>query len=326
MGSDGNGEGGSLDEKFGKILEKEKKLKREMDGQKNLLNDVEARRRSKCIPWSADSQDPGAFMVETDRLQNFETESILKKVQSYGICHIRIAADIPSTQRLETLESSLGPAFEKQNNFTGKVKEIKPSPEVEANTGDSSKALPLHVDGTQHERTPALLVFQYVLQGRFGGHSTFLDLAHVFSTLGNDEFREVISDLSADDCAKFDKNGMRYSGPLLTVTPIENALACRLRFDSVLTVAPRYKEAFDLLRERISEHDYLTIEPRVGDIIIFDNWRLMHGRTEVHGNYQRHHDRMWINQLKNPYDVTFNLGVRPISSQVIAKIKANNGH
>src|SRR5205823_13021295 len=37
----------------------------------------------------------------------------------------------------------------------------------------------------------------------------------------------------------------------------------------------------------------LSFMPADGDIVVFDNWRVLHGREPVGGRHRRLHDRMW---------------------------------
>ena len=49
---------------------------------------------------------------------------------------------------------------------------------------------------------------------------------------------------------------------------------------------------FELLKQRFNDPYYASVfQPLDADVVIFDNWRIMHARDEVYGTRQRHHRR-----------------------------------
>lgn len=96
---------------------------------------------------------------------------------------------------------------------------------------------------------------------------------------------------------------------------------CRIRFDDVIAVNSKCRDDFELLRKAFDDPYYaIVFQPRDGDVIVFDNWRVMHARTEVHGTRDRHHRRVWFANLKLEHQTKYYLGIRPISRQVAAQI------
>ena len=68
----------------------------------------------------------------------------------------------------------------------------------------------------------------------------------------------------------------------------------------------------------------LEFRPRNGDIIVFDNWRILHARDEVFGLPIRQHWRAWITTLKPTLLPKYYLGIRPVAAATAAKIEAAN--
>jgi hypothetical protein len=64
--------------------------------------------------------------------------------------------------------------------------------------------------------------------------------------------------------------------------------------------------------------------PRDGDIVVFDNWRVMHARDEIYGEVQRHHRRVWIAVPRHEHQISYQLGIRPISPEIAARIREAN--
>lgn len=218
----------------------------------------------------------------------------------------------------------IGPPTPTQNTFTGEVKTIRPAPEGRVNSGDTTKDLGLHVDGTQHEEQPALLIFQYVTEPEYGADSIFVDGARALTDIEETRRHQALTALAHPHAATFEKSGMRYTGPVFSMTGPQS-VKCRIRFDEVMQVLPELKDDYELLREAFNRDEYrASFKPREGDIIVFDNWRLLHARDEVFGYRVREHRRMWILHLKPEHQPRFNLGVRPLPLETLTEISRKN--
>src|SRR5207253_8337563 len=121
-----------------------------------------------------------------------------------------------------------------------------------------------------------------------------IDLSSVLRDLPNRD--DLLINLSKADAARFEKKGMEHIGPIFRF-PDGHSLAGRLRFDAVMEVKDECKTAFNLLRDAIHGGYEIRFKPHPGDIIVFDNWRVMHARTEIYGEAQRVHRRVWMNAL-----------------------------
>jgi hypothetical protein len=98
-----------------------------------------------------------------------------------------------------------------------------------------------------------------------------------------------------------------------------------LAFDEVMQVHPACRDDYEFLRERFNDPQYaMKFRPREGDIVVFDNWRVMHARDEVFGMTVRRHWRGWVSNLKSILQPKYNLGIRPIPTAVAASIEAAN--
>lgn len=291
-------------------------------------------RYAKTRPWSALDADEYLRSVKT--FGDSEIEWVLKMLEARGFCLLRFEGTGVQVEILQALESALGPARSKQNDFNGKIKQIEPKLQqsIEATTGDSARALGFHTDGTQDSPLPpAILAFQYITSPTFGGLSTFLDLTQVVHEMPEAERTKILTDLAHHDAAVSEKKGLRYEGPLVKPVCADQSLSFRFRYEdpaeikeAVLTVAEPYRHSFELLHQHIAERsEWLTFAPKEGDIAIFDNWRVLHGRESVQGSrHPRYHNRMWIDSLHQRHQGKYLLGVRGLPSELIGKIKLLN--
>lgn len=264
------------------------------------------------------------FLVQEEKLGGLAQTRILSNLQRYGLCLIRPVGMATIVEVVESVIPMIGKATAMQNEAEGPIKDIRPKPDIDPNTGDSKGDLGFHVDGTQHLNQPPVLLFQYATGATLGAHSKFADIAKILRDISPERRHRLLVNLARHDAATFTKGKGRYQGPIFSFSST-GALICRIRFDAVINVNPACKEDFELLREKFDDEYYPTVfQPLDGDIVVFDNWRVMHARTEVYGTRDRHHRRVWFENLKLEHQPTCYLGIRPISREVAAEIERQN--
>jgi alpha-ketoglutarate-dependent taurine dioxygenase len=126
------------------------------------------------------------------------------------------------------------------------------------------------------------------------------------------------------DAATFSKKNMKHTGPIFYFSPT-GSLVCRVRFDEVIQVHSDCRADYDLLKEKFNDPKYaMEFKPREGDIVVFDNWRVLHARDEVFGMHVRRHWRGWISNLETTLQPDYYLGIRPFSTNIAAQVEAVN--
>jgi alpha-ketoglutarate-dependent taurine dioxygenase len=284
-----------------------------------IVTDIE---REKIRPWAQLPHQE--FLVEDEKLGDLVLQKILRNLEWYGICQFRLAGQAASVEVVESLITMLGPPTEWQNEAAGPIKDIRPKEGVDPNTGDSKGDLGFHVDGTQAAEQPPVLLFQYATGATLGGHSRFVDAARIMLDIPQEQRHQLLINLARPDAGTFEKRDMSYQGPIVSFSPA-GYLQLRVRFDEVLHVNETCREDFELLKEKFNDQYYPTVfQPRDADIVVFDNLRVMHARTEVYGTRQRHHRRVWYKNLKLEHQPNYLLGIRPISREVSAAIERMN--
>jgi len=267
-----------------------------------------------------------------DAHASFYGEEVWNSIRTHHDARLRWQGDPPSVDRMLSLEAWIGPARTEQNDFVGKVKSLVPKYDVAPNTGDSAKALAPHVDGTQDVRTPAVLAFQYDLSATWGAESTFIDMAAVLGALSAEELERIVLSLARQSCATCTKTkgpwSKTFNGPIIRAEYGGASVSIRLREDNLLRVVADCEPEFMRLKEIVgawSTANSLRFTPQEGDLVIFDNWRLLHGRAAIGGRHQRIHDRMWIDRLLPEHEGEYLLGIRPLTPGLMDAVQRANG-
>lgn len=267
-------------------------------------------------PWVSLPQTEEGYLVDCERIGDDEIKRILSRLERLGICLIRASGFNAKDPVLEEIAAMLGVPADDQNAVTGNVKRIAPTREAPPTTGNSSLALGPHVDGTQDPTTPQLLMFRYVVNAEIGARSQFWDIAHILLEIPEAERIELLRRLARPDAAEFKKTTGAFRGPLIEMRTPYSA-AWRYRVDEIIQVHPDVQADHERLKKRLSQRG-LEYLPRRNDIVVFDNWRVMHGRSQVEGETQRLHDRIWIRAM-HP-EIQVRLGLRPLPPAAIAQL------
>jgi alpha-ketoglutarate-dependent taurine dioxygenase len=280
---------------------------------------------SKIELWDGDLSEAAIF-IPTIEVGATVQKQILSALERRGICQVRISGQSPHKHITRAVANLIGPLTPTQNDFDADVLQlIVPKTTGAANSGNTLADLGLHVDGTQHTETPAVMVFHYVSLAKVGATSVFVDMAKVLFDIEPDRRHKLLVNLARPDAATFSKKGMTFTSPLFYFSPT-GRLVCRIRFDDVIKLNSKCQKDFDYLKERANDSKYrLEFKPLDGDLVIFDNWRVLHARDEVYGAHVRQHWRGWVSNLKTAFQPDYFLGVRPFNADTAAKIEKAQG-
>lgn len=237
--------------------------------------------------WDKDYiRNPPAFAFDTIRADKKEFLEMLRVVRDRGLCFIQNAPTEPGT--LEALASRIGPLQE--SNF-GRVQDLVID-NTKRSIANSYEGLKPHTDEPYRASPPGVLMFHCLETDRTGaGASTFLDGFEAAAMLrrndpegfqslcrNNQRFRRYFAG-DVDLIAEF---------PLITLDEFGNITGIRIndRVAAPLSipsenVEPYYRGLQGLLKlcedpDRMIER---VLSP--GDIAVFDNHRILHGRTRL---------------------------------------------
>tara|TARA_B110001469_G_scaffold127616_1_gene149288 strand:+ start:95 stop:1282 length:1188 start_codon:yes stop_codon:yes gene_type:complete len=211
---------------------------------------------------------------------------LLKQVRDYGLCFIRNAP--AESGIVESLGLRIG--FPQESNF-GRVQDLIFDP-GKRSIGNDVKALKLHTDEPYRASPPGILMFHCISNDQTGaGSSTFMDGFEVADRLRDHDaegfaalcdYAQVFRRHFAGDVdliAKF---------PILSVDEFGNVCGVRIndRVAAPLAIPPEqmvvyYRGLQYLLKQSEDETLAVNLTLQPGDIAVFDNHRVLHGRTDL---------------------------------------------
>jgi alpha-ketoglutarate-dependent taurine dioxygenase len=256
----------------------------------------DAARRARAFtprPWDdALRRDPPMFDYAEIAGDDARLLQVLQRVRDHGICFLRSAPAEAGV--VEALGLRFG--FPQESNF-GRVQDLVFNP-AKRSIANDIKALKAHTDEPYRASPPGILLFHCIANDQTGaGSSTFVDGFEIAERLRAEDaegFRAL--------CTNSQSFRRHFAGdvdviaefPIISVDEFGNLCGVRIndRVAAPLAIPPAQVAAFYrglhyLLRqsEDPSLIMHLTLQP--GDIAIFDNHRVLHGRTDLTVDGQR---------------------------------------
>lgn len=223
---------------------------------------------------------------------------MLQQIRDYGICLVN---NVPPRQgELETFAQSLSIIVETD---AGKVFEIVVKPEERFNSVAHLRSdLIPHNDDSYRDAFPSIIFFHcLVANPDNGGQSTFVDGLQIAARLRRDDPMgfALLSRYAVSFCKRQgDQVHMEASSPLINLDGEGNITGVRISnlFVAPLDlpediVEPFYRAYRKLMALYTDPHYQLILGLRPGDLVIFDNHRILHGRTAIEADNQDRHLR-----------------------------------
>lgn len=236
--------------------------------------------------WSAHLDLPTFDYASYMRSDAVLTE-VLIALQRIGVC---LLESVPVRDR-EVLEATRRISFVHRTNF-GEFFDIetKQNPDSSAHT---SRGLQLHTDLPHHSQPPQYQFFHCLINSAEGGRVQLLDGFHLVERMKRSA-PESVHLLSSQPAAfrYFDAHADHYhEGCVLSLDgrgdPIAVRYAPNVVAPSVVPydIYPRWRAAYLTFAAMANDPPYVyTRRARPGDLLITDNWRVLHGRTPYLGS------------------------------------------
>lgn len=217
-------------------------------------------------------------------------EPLMRDVYKYGL--VRVSGTPSTMEDTEQFAKKIGFVL---RTMYGTMWTTNPGNDAEDYNDTAATNLELlhHTDGTYMSDPPGLQIFNCASQAGDGGESRYVDSFHVVETLKNEHYEafRVLSKTSLP-CFTVDKDAhLATMEPLIRLDFAGNIVQFRfndydraplthLSFDQVEEFYRAHRKLLEILRRPEME---LCLKLKVGDMMIVDNMRVMHGRHAFEG-------------------------------------------
>lgn len=234
--------------------------------------------------WSGDL-DPSVIRVDGSNILRDEEQLSrwCAALHIYGVAILEGVGTDPTV--IETVPALLGPL--RDNNF-GRVFDVVTKQDATSNAY-TSMGLPLHVDLATREYMPGLQFLHCIENGAVGGESLLADSFFIVEKLRREapDLYEALSTVPLTSANKAVDTDYRWTVPMIhldpkTGEPLEVRWNPWLRaplteeFDTADRVYRGLRRLFDMGDDPANT---VTIRLKPGEMLGFDNRRVLHGRT-----------------------------------------------
>lgn len=215
----------------------------------------------------------------------------MKRLDRDGLILVK---NMPSTsQALDEVAHRID--YQRQTNF-GVTFEVRSEPKP-INLAYTSLALPLHTDLTNQETPPGYQFLHCLVNEAEGGESVFADGLRVLEDLRKEAPEQF--DILANNAIPFrfhdDEHDIRHHHPVINLDHEGNIVELKYNahlasiFDLPEAIMHEYYLAYRELMARLQSARYrIQFKLTEGTMAVFDNRRVLHGRTAFEANGKRH--------------------------------------
>ena len=257
--------------------------------------DLKKDQRTNYESWSGDFADNipcvdhAAVMHDDAALLSW-----MKELDKYGIT---IVKNMPETEEAVS-DTAARISFLRQTNF-GVTFDVVSTPKP-INLAYTSMALPLHTDLPNQEVPPGYQFLHCLANESEGGESMYVDSLRVLEDMRKDE--PEMFQLLADTAIPFrfhdTECDLRQHHSMINLDSFGNIVEIKYNahiadiFDMSEDIMHDFYLAYRELMRRFKGPDYkIKLKLEAGDMAVFDNRRVMHGRAEFKPNTGRRHLR-----------------------------------
>lgn len=259
----------------------------------HCLSAAERQRRSPTpVPWGAELAQKLPYMNYQEVAGDPDAHlRFLETLRDVGLVLLR---NVPKERsRTEEIAGLVGKL--RLTNYGIFELEAKPNPEI---AGDTAVALDLHTDEPYRIEPPAITFFHVLHQSDAGGDSTMADGLWLAARLRERDPRafEILATTPArHNRTLAEGRAFDMQAPIISRDATGRVTGIRLNDRGMAPVdcAPEQVEPFyDALRTLLSMiydgEGKVTVKLRSGEMMVFNNQRLLHGRTAFDPGSRRH--------------------------------------
>jgi len=229
--------------------------------------------------------DQAAVRVDGSRILEDE-EQLARWCEALHVYGFAILEGVGTDRSvIETVPGLLGPL--RDNNF-GRVFDVVSKQDADSNAY-TSMGLPLHVDLATREYMPGLQFLHCIENGAVGGESMLADAFFIIERLRQEspDLYDALSSVPVTAANKAVNTDYRWTTPIIGLDP-ETKAPLEVRWNPWLrapmtaeyeTVDKVYRGMRRLFELGDSADNTLTVRLRPGEMLGFDNRRVLHGRT-----------------------------------------------
>lgn len=239
-----------------------------------------------------------SFLVPVLSAEKLQAQSgkIFDLLNRYGVAIVGFLAEETPQEQLLCFKSLFGDSLYHDRSDSDGIAEVAAVDESSPYPGVSSRAYTFHTDGTYDRKPPPIVALRCHIPARQGGVTQLASAKAIYDFL-------ALSDLTALN-ALFEENaltikraGKAFSGPIFW-NSLDSQVAMRYRADNAAHPSDdnAVRRGVDLIETFLSkETNLISFRLEARQVLITDNFAVLHARTAFEPNDPRLMHRLWFN-------------------------------
>ncbi|MBU6214292.1 TauD/TfdA family dioxygenase [Patescibacteria group bacterium] len=245
---------------------------------------------------------PEALLVSVHSSEEIvgSAHSIISLLDTYGVAIVQFEKEEPPRNQLLCFKELFGKTMSHDRSDDDDITEVAVIDESSVYPGISSRAYTFHTDGSYDVNPPPIVALRCEIPARQGGITQLASGKKLHDWLSSTD-KEALESLYREDALFINRAAKSFSGAVFR-TYLNNRLAIRYRADE----AVRSPENSNVRRAVGLVHDFLSEEKNLvsfrleaGQVLLTDNFTVLHGRTAFESDDPRKLHRLWFDGISS---------------------------
>ncbi|HEY4489197.1 MAG TPA: TauD/TfdA family dioxygenase [Candidatus Paceibacterota bacterium] len=229
--------------------------------------------------------------------------SIISLLNTYGVAVVEFEENESARQQLLCFGQLFGNTMRHDRSDDDGIAEVAVIDESSVYPGVSSRAYTFHTDGSYDENPPPIVALRCEIPARRGGVTQLASGKKLHEWLLSKD-RAALETLYEKDSLSIKRAGKSFSGAVFTEYS-GNRVRLRYRSDEAALASDSQKtqKAINLVQDFLSEEENLvSFELGARQVLLTDNFTVLHGRTAFEADDPRRMHRLWFDRLSSNND------------------------
>lgn len=221
---------------------------------------------------------------------------VFEALNTYGIALVEFTAEESPRQQLLCFAQLFGNTMHHDRSDADDIAVVAVLDETSVYPGISSRAYTFHTDGSYDEDPPEVVALRCEIPARKGGVTQLASARKLYEWLHSVD-KIALNALHQEDAISIRRAGKSFSGAIFRKC-LGSRRAIRYRADEAVSSSthPNVKRAIDLVQTFLSNAENLVSFPlKAKQVLLTDNFSVLHGRTAFDSNDPRKLHRLWFN-------------------------------
>lgn len=236
------------------------------------------------------------FKIQIKAVPNMQDSEVYLLIEKFNLFGFVLIEHEPGASRenLLALSKYFGNIIYHDRSETDGIVPIQAIDNYPQYVNTTAEKLSLHTDGSFEKYPPKVVAMQCEVAAVSGGFTTLVNARDIYEYLGR-KHPELLLSLFAPDVLTVERNTVKATQPIFQYQGRRIYMIFRSDNSAKICVKPESLKGFQLIKEILENPQTpfrFKIQPN--QILVFDNTKMLHGRTAFLKEDYRKLNRLWF--------------------------------